>query len=847
VNSDQGIFIFTAGDQAARAHLFDSIENPLDLQRVIDHFEVRDHAAIKGINEKHGLYAWGAVPGERNNPTWELIKIGDWMLCVYESTYHFVAQVAAKYENKSFAKDVWGETEEGNTWELMYFLTKPIRVSLNIADLNDLLNKRYMGFTRISDEKLQAINQIFGSTQVFIESRLINESSALKAGANPLDKITRDDVIDALALIDSGQMHGFSSSVDYDLVYEDRRYPPKAAAGIATRRTLGRPMRPDEFSSGLGSRNFRVLESLGFEIALKEQAEQYFLVRSNPESPYHDEVGKLYHFNSNVPNHKRLQNGGMVVVDSKTTIGLRVLGYGRLAPAQTKELESGIRDLTSEFVEWIEFNPIRELTNADQLLIQAQPGYNIQHAIKPITHELFKVLIGKSFAIESKKRNKNLCLLGSGSYKESELVEANELIKKNECYASWWSFPIRDEVAELLETPFHIYINSGGGVFKRRLIIEDFSTSHGNIGLESPWPDITPESLKGKRRDGERNSEIFKTWFKVSAIEEIKPPLTLKDFEPMEPWSNTTNLLNPAAFGYAHRITEPYSMNDALNDLLISENEFKEMLESIREKKNLILQGPPGTGKSFVAKRLAYALVGSKDDRFIQSVQFHQSFSYEDFIQGFRPKKDSSSFTLKDGVFFRFCNEAILNPGRPYVFIIDEINRGNLSKIFGEVMLLIEADKRGEDWAVSLTYSDENSKKFYIPPNVHILGMMNTADRSLAIVDYALRRRFAFKDVLPGFDSDKFRPLLESRGVESQVISAIQSKMAALNKEIESSVDLGRGFTIGHSFFVPFQKISDSNIWYERVIKNEIVPLLREYWFDKKQSEIDQHVQSLSL
>lgn len=290
-----------------------------------------------------------------------------------------------------------------------------------------------------------------------------------------------------------------------------------------------------------------------------------------------------------------------------------------------------------------------------------------------------------------------------------------------------------------------------------------------------------------------------------------------------------------------------YSIESALSDLLLSKEDFEEMLESLISKKNLILQGPPGTGKSFVAKKLAYALLGFKDDSRIESVQFHQSFSYEDFIQGFRPKKDGSGFSLKDGVFYRFCKKALNDSDRPYVFIIDEINRGNLSKIFGEVMLLIETDKRGSNWAVSLTYSDESASKFYIPANVHILGMMNTADRSLAIVDYALRRRFAFTDVLPGFDSEKFGPLLESKGVEPQVIAAIQAKMATLNKEIESSVDLGRGFTIGHSFFVPFENVADSKAWYERVIKNEIVPLLREYWFDKKQGEVDQHVQSLNL
>jgi hypothetical protein len=294
-------------------------------------------------------------------------------------------------------------------------------------------------------------------------------------------------------------------------------------------------------------------------------------------------------------------------------------------------------------------------------------------------------------------------------------------------------------------------------------------------------------------------------------------------------------------------VVEEYGVDDALNGLLISRPDFEGMIDSIKNKKNLILQGPPGTGKSFVAKRLAYAVLGEKDDARVQSIQFHQSFSYEDFIQGFRPKKDASGFTLRNGVFYRFCLQALQNPSKPFVFIIDEINRGNLSKIFGEVMLLIESDKRGPDWAVALTYGDESAKKFYIPANVHILGMMNTADRSLAIVDYALRRRFVFKDVLPGFDSSVFKVLLESRGVDGAVIELIRGRIGELNKKIESSPDLGSGFLIGHSFFVPTQQIHDSNLWYNNVIKNEIAPLLREYWFDKKRSELDQEIELLII
>jgi hypothetical protein len=292
---------------------------------------------------------------------------------------------------------------------------------------------------------------------------------------------------------------------------------------------------------------------------------------------------------------------------------------------------------------------------------------------------------------------------------------------------------------------------------------------------------------------------------------------------------------------------KPYGFDDALSGLLIPRAEFIDMIEAIKNKRNLILQGPPGTGKSFVAKRLAYAILGAKDDGRIQSIQFHQSFSYEDFIQGYRPKKDASGFALRDGVFYRFCELARNNPTLPFVFLIDEINRGNLSKIFGEVMLLIESDKRGPEWAVSLTYADEVSKKFYIPDNVHIIGMMNTADRSLAIVDYALRRRFVFKDVPPGFSSPDFKSILEGKSVTGSVVDVIQQRIVELNKKIEASPDLGVGFMVGHSFFIPTYTVTDSEAWYNGVIRNELSPLLREYWFDKKKSEVDQEIDLLLI
>ena len=290
-------------------------------------------------------------------------------------------------------------------------------------------------------------------------------------------------------------------------------------------------------------------------------------------------------------------------------------------------------------------------------------------------------------------------------------------------------------------------------------------------------------------------------------------------------WQQETSL--------AHSPTEiPFTLDDAMRGLFMPRDEFERILSVWRGKKNLVLQGAPGVGKSFVARRLAYALMGFKDEGRVANVQFHQSYGYEDFIQGYRPT-ESGGFKLRDGVFYRFCEQARANPDRPHVFIIDEINRGNLSKIFGELMLLIEHDKRSSQWALQLAYADEDTTPFYVPDNLFILGMMNTADRSLSLVDYALRRRFAFIGLEPGFASEAFAPHLRTSGVTEPILSKVISGMTALNNAIcADTTNLGSGFQIGHSFFTPTHPVASAQSWFQTVVETEIRPLLEEYWFD---------------
>jgi hypothetical protein len=287
-------------------------------------------------------------------------------------------------------------------------------------------------------------------------------------------------------------------------------------------------------------------------------------------------------------------------------------------------------------------------------------------------------------------------------------------------------------------------------------------------------------------------------------------------------------------------IPPKFSIADDLNDLFMEEAEVRNIVDIWRTKKNVILQGPPGVGKSYAARLLGYALMEQRDPSRIGFIQFHQSYSYEDFIQGFRPTIEG--FALRNGHFFRFCKMAEARPEEPFVFVIDEINRGNLSKIFGELMLLIEADKRGEEWALSLTYSEDGTL-FSIPSNVYIIGLMNTADRSLAVVDYALRRRFAFVDLPPQIESVKFGTFLGGRKISTDMVRRIRQKIGALNELIESdTANLGKGFAIGHSFFCAqkSEELSEAE-WYRRIIETEILPLLGEYWFDSPDRVAEWH------
>ena len=301
------------------------------------------------------------------------------------------------------------------------------------------------------------------------------------------------------------------------------------------------------------------------------------------------------------------------------------------------------------------------------------------------------------------------------------------------------------------------------------------------------------------------------------------PELSAKAYEP-ESFVHRDNTEKPIP-------KESYDVEGILRDgSFLSKQRLEELLVSLQEKKNLILQGVPGSGKSWLARRLAYALIGERNPERVLAMQFHVNLSYEDFVRGWRPSADGK-LELVDGPFMQMIEKAKESPQENFVVVIEEINRGNPAQIFGELLTLLEVDKRSEEESLRITYLRADEVGVYVPENLFVLGTMNLADRSLAVMDFAFRRRFSFEQLLPAFN-EAWRQLLKSLNVKEALIDKIGLAVKELNEAISRDQNLGPNFMIGHSFFTPYSKVEDSEAWVRRIFNSEIKPVLNEYWFD---------------
>ncbi len=714
-----------------------------------------------------------------------------------------------------------------------------------------------------------------------------------------INALSKENILAAIQELDSGVEHKFGESVRYDVLYNGKRYAPKAVVGLAAKWQLGRPLSPEEFSGGLHSRSFRALEKNGFQIVEKGSG-GLTLSSPLPEAPAgsvwieflsdHNHGGSGWEFGTCLWSPSRSSDGKdwfspMRAVKAADLIVHVSIGefvgfsYAKdsyrevsaeppepdrwrgMAPYYRIELRDytglPVRASVQSFLERFKNEIRQDRARPDRekfypFVVQSGSLRKFEGAyLSPCSPELYQLIrravspagsVGRPGPIETPRQPKFWAMgLGEQGRLWNECQEQGIIAIGWDYLGDLSRYADQDAITRAIvehEKPDAQPTNQSlcCWQFVHDMGLGDFVVA--KIGRSRILGVGVVESNYDHRpsRHEYQNVRGMK-WLKAKTLE--LPEDALLTTKTLTEISDYEKVISFVRENYLEETPsppeplEPYTVDQALTGLFVPRREFEAMLEALRTRKNVILQGPPGVGKTFVAKRLAWALVGFRDERRVQMVQFHQSYAYEDFIQGWRPTAEGG-FRLRSGVFYEFCNRARVDLGMPYVFVIDEINRGNLSKIFGELMMLIEPDKRGADYAIPLTYS-ETGEQFSVPENVYLLGLMNTADRSLAMVDYALRRRFRFVELRPQFDQTGFADHLKAHGASNLLVNKIINRVRDLNAKIEADhKNLGRGFVVGHSFFC----LSDSTVqateeWYQQVVRCEVAPLIEEYWFDR--------------
>jgi MoxR-like ATPase len=731
--TQEQLFVITASNPDAKRHVEKSIANSIDPTICTQHFDSKVLDEVMRTSADGKFYAWGAVPGKKNQPNWSAMRAGDHVLVYQEGRYTYWARVISTHRNAPFAEALWGRDPQGQTWEFMYFLRTPVPLQCAAQVTADVLPAQYMGFTPITADRVQRIVSQYGSVERFVE----------------------------------GRMKG---------------------------------------------------------------TETYLMFRSNKGSDWSDEEGQSYHYGNTVANYTVVTTGAKFLLDRVFPEGKRIIGIGKIGKI-TDEPGTGkaTRTFRASYEEYQPLRPPRLLTPEDESTLASLDGFNIQHSIHRITKPVFEKLGHPARA-----------WIFQSNPEYYDVRGALAVLKSDTCLVSRYE--------DKIEIGDRVYLWESGkdaGIVGVGEVIDATSP-------RPPLPESVPFQRDRERFAGDRARVLLRF------LGSVEPPLSRHQIQTVPGLSDLSILKQPQGTNFivtpaeAEAIEEllsetkestnmepPAPLSESLyaqlcRETFLPESFFADCEHLLETQKQIILQGAPGTGKTFVAEKLAAWWAGALERT--RTVQFHESYGYEDFVKGikpvYNPDKEETLFRPTEGVFLSFCDSARKGSGDRYVLVIDEINRAKVSRVFGELLYLLEYRNR--------TATLQSGETFSIPDQLYIIGTMNTADKSIALVDYALRRRFAFVTLQP-VDGDK-SVVLRAWMDANQIANAaeVERLFVTLNKLIAAKDE---ALMIGHSYFMMQEAVSKKrypNDLLEFLWRYRILPLVAEYEYELSADQIEE-------